>query len=300
MFASSTTNIVLYSLVILVISVGCLMSTMVFITMCFRRGIVKRHRIDYLLLGNTYLILITVCPFFLDLSIHSIYGHLHPDSTFEGFPCRFKAYIMYINGYVYFYSFLLQAIYRYCRIVYHTQLKYQSFRLYFLLSIFLWINGFWQTVPCLIFRHVDYMPDEYHCQFPADNLPSSLIGLSIMFLVPYLLTLMCYACTMYHVRKRTTELSHINQRASLRRDLTVLTRIVFLLTLVTLVAMPHVLIPIIYVLFGYIPPWASPFEWLLTVLGLFGAGFLQLFLSPIMRQLFARRVMHKSTNRTRA
>ena len=285
---SSITNILLYSLVILFTILRCMISFVVFTVMLIRRSIVKKSRLDYLLLANSYVILITVCPFFLDLCIHSIYGHLHPESSFEGFSCRFKAYIMYLNGYVYFYSFLLQAVYRYFRIVNHTRIGFQSFRLYAILSIILWINGLWQILPCLLFRQIDYMPEEFHCQFPADSLPSSLIGLSIMFLTPYFLTLACYACTLYHVRKRSAELSQINRRASLRRDLTILKRIVLLLTLVILVAMPHVLIPVVYALFGYIPSWASPFEWLTTVLALFGVGFMQIFVSPPMRQLFTR------------
>ena len=285
--ASSTVNIILYSLVILVLAIGFLMSMVIFTIMFIRRDMIKRSRLEYLLLGHPYLMFMAACPFILDLSIHSIYGHLHPDSSFDSFPCRFKAYLMYFTGYVYFYSYLLQAVYRYVRIVYHTKIRLQSFRLYAILSISLWINGLWQLAPCLIFRLLDYMPDEFHCQLPTNDIQSSLIGLTIMFLVPYGLTLTCYACTIYYVRKRTTALVHINQRASLRRDLTVLKHIVFLFTLVTLVAMPHVLIPIVYVLFGYIARWASPFEWLLTVLGLFGAVFLQLFLSPTMRRLFS-------------
>jgi hypothetical protein len=57
--------------------------------------------------------------------------------------------------------------------------------------------------------------------------------------------------------------------------------------MVRVVAMPHVPIPIVYVLFGCIPPWVSLFEWLPTVLALFGLAVIQIFDSPAMRQWFA-------------
>ena len=286
MLGSSIVNIILYSLFILFALLGCVMSIVVFVGMFISRSTIKKNPTDYLLLVNSYIALFLVTPTFVDLGIHSIYGHLHPGTSFDTFACRLKAYLMYIHGHVYFYSFLVQSIYRYYRIVHQKRVKYECFRRYAILSIVIWINAFWQMFICLVFGQIDYVPHEFHCQFPANNLSSSLIGLSIMFLIPYLLTLVCYTCTMYHVRKRGVELRRINQRIRLRRDLLIIQRIVILFTLVTLVAMPHVLIPLVHALFGYIPSWASPFEWLLTVSALFSVALIQLFFSPLLRQLF--------------
>ena len=288
MLLSSTVNIVFYALIILFILLAFIMCIVVCIAMFISRKTIKKHRTDYLLLANSYIALFIAAPVFFDLGAHSIYGHVHPQSSFDTFSCRFKSYLIYFLGYVYFYSFFLQSIYRYCRIVYHTRIQLQSFRLYVLLSLSIWINGVWQVLPSLLLGHIDYVPDEFHCQLPANNLWSSLIGLSIMFVIPYLLTLVCYACTMYHVRQRTAELSHVNQQARLRRDLLILQRIVLLLTAVIMVAMPHVIIPIVYTVFRYIPSWASSFEWMTTVLALASASFIQIFVSPFMRQLFKR------------
>ena len=286
MLAPSTVNIVLYSLVILFTLLGFIVSMVVFIAMFISRSTIKRNPTDYLLLANSYIAFSGVTPFILDLSIHSIYGHLHPQSSFDTSACRFKAYLMYVNGHVYFYSFLLQSIYRYYRIVSRTRVTYGAFRRYAILSICIWISAFWQTSLYLVHGQIAYVPQEFHCQFPVNDVSSSLTGLSIIFLAPHILTLVCYACTMYHVRKRTVKLTRIHQQIRRRRDLVILQRLVILLALVTLVALPHVMMTIFYGLVGYSPSWASPFEWLTTALASTGVALIQIFVSPRMKQLF--------------
>ncbi len=156
---------------------------------------IKLVPISSLFMENSYIALLFISPFFIDMCVSSIYGYLYPKSSFNEFRCWFKSYLMYINGHVYFYSFLLQAIYRFYRIVYPKQIKFQSFRLYAIASGFLWINGCWQMLPSLIMGHIDYIPEEFHSQFPLTYLSGSLIGLSIIYLIPYILTVLCYIYT---------------------------------------------------------------------------------------------------------
>jgi hypothetical protein len=280
-------NIILYIFVIIFAFIGMSLSLVVLLKMFFRRKTLRKYSTDYLLLSNSYLVLLCVFPFFTDMSISSIYGNLYPESSFDGFWCRLKSYLTYINGYVYFYSFLLEAIYRFCRVVYHTQTKFHSFRLYAIASICLWINGFWQMLPSFFFGHINYMPNEYHCQFPVTYLDGSLIGLSIMFAIPYILTVSCYMYTICCVRQRSSR-SRNNQRLTIRRDLIICKRITVLFTLVTLTAMPHVIIPIYFTIFGHLSSWICPFEWLITVIALTGVAIIQILMFPFLRKLFFR------------
>lgn len=287
-------NIVLYLLIIVFALAGMCVSATVFYQMFTRWTTVQRHCTGFLLLFNSYLPLFIVGPLFTDLSVQSIYGYFHPESSFDGFRCRLKAYLMYIQGCVYFYSFLLQSIYRFCRIVYHNKPELHALDLYKKASIFLWINALVQLLPCLWLRYIDYMPAEHHCQFRLFDLSGSLIGLSILFLVPHLLTLMCYIATLSYVRKRSTVLIGINRRLRFRRDLVVFRRIVLLLSVVIFVAMPHMILPIIFDLFGTLPSWATAFEWLTT------AAILQIFISPNFKRLFVEKKTSREVASLRA
>ena len=281
-------KIILYILIIVFALLGMCVTIVVFYAMFTHRALVRRNRMDFLLFVNSYLSLLIIELLLTDMCVYSIYGYFHPESSFDGFWCRFKSYLLYIQGYVYFYSFLVQSIYRFCRIVFHTRPRLRSFRLYAVASVLLWVNAFWQMLPCLLLRFVDYMPSEYHCQFRLFDLSGSLLGLSINFLAPYLLALACYMLTMYCVRKRSAELTRINQQVSIRRDLLILKRIVTLMTFVAFVALPHVMLPIIYALDGALPPWATAFEWLTTAIALTVVAVIQIFISPVFRQIFIR------------
>ncbi len=91
---------------------------------------------------------------------------------------------------------------------------------------------------------------------------------------------------MYWVRKWSVQLRTINQRINIRRDLIIFQRIIILLTFVTLVAMPHVIIPIVYAVFGHLPSWTYPFEWLTTMIALVDVGIIQIFMFPFLKKLF--------------
>jgi len=256
--------------------------------MLLRRSVIKTDRIGYLVAANSYIAYTLATPIFMEMSINSIYGQLHPSTSFDGWRCIFKSYALYITGCVYFFSFLLQSIYRFCRIVYPTRTTFQSFRLYAILSVALWILAATLLLPSFLLGHIEYLPEDYHCQFAPTNLRGSLIGLSFLFLIPFVLTLICYFYTMYYVRIQTTALTTINQYKNLRRDLIILSRLVFLFTFITTVALPHMIIPIIYTITGYLPSWVVSFEWLLTLFSLAAACIIQIFVTPPLKKICIR------------
>jgi hypothetical protein len=278
-------KIILYSLIILFDVIGVCATIFLFGIMLLRRSLIKTDKISYLLTANNYIAFLVGSPLFIDMFINSIYGQLYSNSSFDGEQCRVKSYALYICGCAYFYSFLLQAIYRLCRIVYPTRVGLQSFHSFVMLSVAQWILAASMLLPSFLLGDMKYLPDDYHCQFAPTDVRGSLIGLSVLFLIPFLLTLICYFYTMHHVRTRTTALTTINQDTSIRRDLIILSRLLFLFTFLTTVGLPHVLIPIVYAMTGYLSSWVVPFEWLLTVFSLAAACIVQIFMSPHVKKL---------------
>ena len=289
-WAIRQTNIVLYLLVIIcdVVELG---TTVVLFTLMFlRRSFVRTDSISYLLLANTYIVLIITSPLFIEMCIRSIYGQLHPDSSFDGYGCYIKAYAIYITGCVYFCSFLLQAIHRFCRIVHPTRASIHSFRLYAILSVGQWGAAALMMLPSLVFGGITYLPDDYHCQFGPKDLRGSLLGLSFLFLIPFISTLILYAYTMFHVRTRTAALTTLSRHSTVRRDLVVLSRLVLLFTFVITVAFPHVLIPLFYTMIGSQPGLVVSLEWFLTWFSLAAANIVQLYALPHSKKLWKRPV----------
>ena len=187
----SAIDITLYSVTIVSELVGLLVSFLLFILMYLRRSIVKMDPVTYLLASNSYISFITASPFFLDMAIHSLYGQFNPDTSFDGWFCCFKSYALYAHGCFYFFSFLLQSIFRFCRIVYPRRPVFQAFRLYAFLSVGLCALAATLLVPSWILGDIEYLPNAYHCQFPVTSVRKTLLGLSLLFLVPFISTLIC-------------------------------------------------------------------------------------------------------------
>jgi len=131
--------------------------------MLFRRSVIKTDSVGYLLAANSYIVFIIASPLFIDMSMNSIYGELHANISFDGWMCSFKLYVLYINGCVHFFSFLLQSIYRFCRIVYPTRIVLRSFRPYAILSVAQWILAATLLLPSFCLGDIKYLPQDYHC-----------------------------------------------------------------------------------------------------------------------------------------
>ena len=260
----SSVNIAFYSLTIVNGTLQLIMSIYVLLMLISHRWNIRKHRIDTLLYANTYLSLIFISLFFLDMSAYSIHGHLYPSTSFQGRWCQIKGYLLYGSGCTFFHTFLLQAFYRLNRILFRTHIHLQSFRLYLFLSIILWPIIYLELIPSFLIGDIEYLPHDYHCQFSLASVRGSLTVCSIGFLLPFTLTLFCYIYTMYRVHQQSAALFTLNQHRSIRRDLFILKRLAILLTFVTLVAAPHALMPIVYALTGYLPGWITSLEWVLT------------------------------------
>ena len=282
----SSISIIFYSLFILCVSVCFCITLVVLGAMWLRRSTTRTDRINYLVLLNGYIDLVVASPFFLDMGIRSIYGHIHSESNFSGWECHLKGLVNQLNGCVYFYSFLLQAIYRFYRIVYPRQRMFQSLKLYIILSLVQWIAAIAFLVVCLLLGYNEYLPEEYHCQFAPTNVIGSLIDITGLFVIPFSLTLMLYLYAMCYVRRQTTALTAINRDAGMRRDLLILTRLIMLFSCVTITGLPHILVSVCYVITGYVAPWAVSFTWLMTFVSLSFVSVIQIFVFPHLRKLF--------------
>jgi hypothetical protein len=279
-------KIILYTCVLLLHTAGLIGALALLGMMCYRWSTIRTNRTSYLLIANGYIDLLLTCPLFIEMSIKSIYGQLYPKSDFNGKSCIAKAFISHMTGCVYFYSFLLQAIYRFCRIVHPRKARFQSFRCYASMSVMQWILAFVVLLPNLLRGDIEYMPEEYHCQFALTNVQGSMIGLAGLFLIPVASTLGCYIYTLHYIRRKSTALITIDQQLRTRRDLRIFSHLMILLTFVSMTGLPHLIMSIVYAITGYSPPWAIAFVWVLTFISFFTSSIVQLFVSPHLRTLF--------------
>ena len=279
------TNIVLDSLIILSAAITiCTCILIVFIRLYYR-SIIQIDRTAHLLGINMNISLAIGCTIMIDMYCQTLYGHLRLNVSFDGYCCQIKAYLFYVSGCAFFYSYLLESIYRLCRIVFHTRPALQSYKLYMCGIVLLWIVSFAQVCPVLLLGTFDYLPDDYHCQIDLRNIHGLLVGLFVVYLFPVSLTSMCYVWTMTYMCRRSAVVKNIQQQVNDRRDAVVLSRVFMLLGTMIASGLPTLGISLFYQLSGYLPFWSTQFQWLTTTISMCCVSMMMLLVSPDLAKI---------------
>lgn len=282
------TNVVLDVLILISALVSMLASIFALYVMIFYQSGVQTDRTVRLLSINMYVSLFIGCTIMFDIYCYTLYGHLNPNVSFDGTWCQIKAYFFYVSGCAFFYSYLLQAIYRLCRIVFYQKLILQSYRLYIIGVIIQWTLSFLQVLPVLFLRTFEYLPHDYHCQIALHNIRGLIIGLSLVHLIPVTLTTLCYVLTLMYIRRRSATVRCLRQQANDRRDAVVLTRIFILLAVMIISGLPTLGISIFYQIYGYLPVWSTQFQWFTATFSISCVSIILLLVSPDFDKFWKR------------
>ncbi len=128
-------NIIFDIIIIVCALVSLFVSVLTLILIFFSRKTREKDRINNMLTGNSFLSLVIISLFTIDMYGYTMYGHLYPNNCFDGWWCKIKSFLMYSSGASFMYSLFLHAIYRFCRIVYSMRPRLQSFQIYQLMII---------------------------------------------------------------------------------------------------------------------------------------------------------------------
>jgi hypothetical protein len=283
------TNIILDSLIIASAAVAILVSISMILIMLFHKSTIKGDRPSHLLSLNMYVSLFIGCTIVLEIYCYTLYGHVHVNISFNRRWCYINAYLFYVSGCGFFYSYLLQAIYRLSRVVFYRKPILQSYKFY-VYGIFLqWFLSFLQVIPVLLLGTFEYLPYDYHCQIAIHNIIGLIIGLSLVHMIPVSLTTICYIYTMIHIRRSRAIVRPMCQQAKNRQDFLLLTRIFVLLSVIIVSGMPTLGISLFSQFFGYLPYWSTQFQWLTATFSISVVSVILIFVSPNLKKFWKQR-----------
>ncbi|CAF1260628.1 unnamed protein product [Adineta steineri] len=171
-------------------------------------------QISLILLGNTYLVFfiyhiawisITMRTFIGDFSLLKDIIYLG-DSTF----CRIQVGIIFFLTSQMYHSFLLQALYRYFKIIYSSnlstiifcQMSLNNISIYILMIIFSWLISFVVLIPAYTtFNVFSYFPEQYHCLISFTNLKGFIYALLVCYLIPVCVILYIYCQLIIYIHR---------------------------------------------------------------------------------------------------
>jgi hypothetical protein len=165
--------------------------------------------------------------------------------------CVFRGYMAYVVTVLQYYSFLLQAIYRYIIVVYPTRLSWQSARFQVLLICLIWILGFVYTAPYILTGEIIYNMDSQICQLQLRLDFFAIYNALGVFIIPVSLTTFIYYKIVQYVKEMSKHITPVNTLTRAQRELKMIRQIVFLVFGLSTIGVPYV---ILYCISFFTPP----------------------------------------------
>lgn len=267
MSAWTVANIVL-NLFTLINSLAAILicSTIFLLIVLYHR---KSRSVPLLLAGHTCSTLLISAIMLASMATASLLGYSRVTLSQHGPTvwCRWRGF--FIHGFLcaLYDSYVVQAGYRLCRVVFYRRKRLHSFPLYSLLVPTESLFGIVCISPVLLRNDVVYLPSEFYCQTPFTNIPAiSYIALRL-FLLPLVFISSVYIYLLKHVRQSNcsspiTVGYHQRRSRQNARDLIVIRRLLLMLAVLILLGLPSVVFLAILIVTGDLIPITYRVGWL--------------------------------------
>ncbi|CAF3135116.1 unnamed protein product [Rotaria sp. Silwood2] len=160
---------------------------------------------------------------------------------YQDLLCVVRAYIGYVACALCNNSFLLQAAYRYLKIVHPARLYFQSYRFYFLLICLIWILNLLFPAPFVFTSETLYNLDNQICQIYLRLSVSVIMVALCVYVVPITLITFIYFMLVQYVHKMSSHVAAANTLFHAKRELKMVKRTVLLTTILVMVGFPYAL-----------------------------------------------------------
>ncbi|CAF0733368.1 unnamed protein product [Adineta steineri] len=166
--------------------------------------------------------------------------------------CIFRSYIGYVFCAGQFYSYLLQANYRYMTVVSPNRLLWQSERLQVFLIDLSWIFAFICTIPHMLTNEIQYYIDDQLCELPLHLSFISVYNIVFIYLLPMGGIIFIYFKLIIYVKDMSKRVTLTNTLSRAKRELQMVNRIIILVSIELTLGIPYT----IFLLMGFIsqPP----------------------------------------------
>ena len=244
--------------------------------------------VSLLLTCNTYLSMIVMSATLFDFCGHNLYGYIHPTVSFAGQWCEIRAYVLHGSFCAFYYSFVLQAIFRLFRVLFYRKKVLHSFGLFLIATIFKWMLSFVLVLFTSLSGDFVYHPFDYSCWVSFRNVRGVLIGTAYIYATPLSIIFTSYVLILRHVRRVNSQQTQCRQQRANKRDMVVVKRLILLLLFLILIALPGQLVFVVYLVTGYLTPWVNHIQMTSLPLGVAMTAINLALVTPRVRNTFKR------------
>lgn len=179
---------------------------------------------------------ISVCG----INILTLYDDIQKHYSYD-WPCMPIGYLSYMAVGIQYYSYLLQAMYRYSLMIYPTRLLCQSLKFQTLLIIITWV--FWLIYPTMLIytEQIVYIPDAKVCQMPPKFSLLKIFTVFLTYFTPMVTVTIIYIQMVHCVREMGKRVTPANSLSHAKRELELVRRIVLLLFSLLTLGIPYMI-----------------------------------------------------------
>ncbi|CAF1418410.1 unnamed protein product [Adineta steineri] len=255
------------------------LSIFIIVIKCHR----ELHNLSVILTCNTCLAAFLTCiTVFIMVSSNLFNGYLLHDIHF----CYVWGLFYDIFECSIYYSYCLQAFFRLCRVVFYKKRFLVSYSLYNVLIIVQWILVFSLLVPTLFLQWYIRLPTETYCLIPYTDTYASTYLIIVLYLIPLIFITTIYIWITLYVRQSShptaTGLT-INRRQRNLRDLTVIKRIIILISILMILRFPTIIFIIYGVIAGHLFAYTYAIVGLITLLCMIFIALITIHITPELR-----------------
>ena len=253
---------------------------LIFIMLKFRRQ--RVHDVSILLICNTCAAAVLTCCATCMMTASNL---------FTGFLIR-NLQFCYVWGFLYdtlecaiYYTYCLQSFYRLCRVVFYKKRFLLSYSLYVKMIIGQWLFTFCLILPTLFLYYIR-LPTEQYCLVPYTDIHGSVYLIVALYFVPLVFIITSYlwiTTFIRHSSKVSTAIIVAQQRQRNLRDLTIIKRLVILISVLVVLRFPTIVFIIYGVIAGQLYPLTYAIVGLITSICLIFIGLITIYTTPLLR-----------------
>lgn len=248
------------------------------------------HTVPLILACHTCLTLLASAVILASMITSSLFGFMHTNTELnkDTIWCRWRGFLVHGFLCALYDSYVLQATYRFCRVVLYRHKNLFHFPLYCVYILIISSFSLISISPVFIRGDVIYLSTEYYCQTPFTNIHAILYIAIRLFFIPIALIAIIYVCLLRYIRQRNLFLYRHRRTKCTRRNLVVIRRLLLMLTVLILLGFPSVIFLIIFIFTGYLVSLTYRIGWLSVSFSLVFLAYMLIQLTRPLRKTMRR------------
>ena len=242
--------------------------------------------VPIILTCNTYIALIGASFMTLLILVLAINEDRDTSIAARDYYCQIRSYVNYTFICAFYYSCVLQASFRLCRVVFPKRKALQSRGMCWLAIIGQWTLASAYIFVYLLLADFGYQPEIRSCWLSFTNIRALGIAMAFVYGVPLLIMALIYSRLIRYIR-RTAHMQQLRQSSN-KRDVLVVKRIIILVLIAMGIGIPTGCLLIAYMISGYKTPLAYHIQALSLTIGLVVESVALGYMTPQVREIWAK------------